>query len=350
MKTLSIYICLFSLLMSCSKDDEVLSDLNDITSFIINEQQGVINNNEIILKLDTGTDITALTPIIEHTGLTIIPAIDSPQDFTNPVIYTVVSENGNTQEFTVTVNNLGTVSGIEFITTWSAREITIPTNLDITTYNYNVDWNNDGIVDESGITGDVTHTFDTDGEHTIRITGVFPSIQFGNNNTEKEEAEKIISVDQWGTGIWLSMEEAFGECKNLEVFATDIPDLSNVSSLFAMFIAASSVNPDVSKWDTSNITNLSGMFFSASLANPDISNWNISKVDDAGLMFKGASLSTENYDKLLISFANQTRLNDVSFGANDTAFCSDEANVARSILINESNWRISDDNRDATCL
>ncbi|WP_299312279.1 BspA family leucine-rich repeat surface protein [uncultured Aquimarina sp.] len=349
MKALSIYICLFLLCISCSNDDDgqVLSDLNEITSFSINEQQGTIDSNTITLEFDTGTDITALTPFIEHTGLTIVPAIGSVQDFTNPVVYTVVAENGDTQEFTITINvSLGTASGIEFITTWSASEITIPTNPEFT-YNYNVDWNNDGVVDESGITGDITHTFDINEEHTIRITGIFPAIQF--DNIPLDESDKIISVDQWGTGIWLSMDAAFADCSNLEVLATDIPDLSNVSSLFGMFVAARLANPDVSNWDTGNVTNLAGMFFSASLANPDISNWNISKVTDAGLMFNGSALSTENYDKLLISFANQTRQNDVSFGANDTAFCSDEAAAARATLIGESNWTIRDDGRDVQC-
>ena len=350
MKALSIYVCLFLLCISCSNDDdgEVLSDLNDITSFSINEQQGTIDNNTITLEFDTGTDITALTPLIEHTGLTVVPALGSAQDFTNPVVYTVVAENGNTQEFVVTVNvALGTASGIEFITTWSAKEITIPTDPELT-YNYNVDWDNDGIVDESGITGDVTHTFDTDGEHTIRITGTFPSIQF-DNSTDEANKNKIISVDQWGTGVWLSMARSFIDCINLKVPATDIPDLSNVSNLSLMFLGASIVNPDVSNWDISNVTNLAGMFFLASLANPDISNWNISKVTDAGLMFNGSALSTENYDKLLINFANQTRQNDVSFGANDTTFCSDEATDARATLISESNWSILDDGRDAQC-
>ncbi len=351
---------------------------NEITSFSINEQQGTIDNNMITLELDTGTDITALTPVIEHTGVSIAPENGSVQDFTNPVVYTVVAENGNTQEFTVTVSvGLGTASGIEFITTWSAGEITIPTNSAFT-YNYNVDWDNDGVVDESGITGDVTHTFDADEEHTIRITGTFPSIQFDNStNTGQGEANKIISVDQWGTGTWLSMDRAFKDCTNLKVLATDIPDLSSVTDLSFMFAGAFIVNPDVSNWDISNVTNLTGMFTSASLANPDvskwdtgnvtrltlmfafaplanpdISNWNISKVTRAGSMFSSDSaLSTENYDKLLISFANQTRQIDVPFDAPGTTFCSDEAAAARATLIdmNGSNWDISDGGRDVGC-
>ncbi|KZS39949.1 hypothetical protein AWE51_09920 [Aquimarina aggregata] len=351
------------------------SDLNEITSFSINEEQGTIDNNTITLEFDTGTDITALIPVIEHTGLTIVPAVGLAQDFTNPLVYTVVAENGDTQEFTVNVTvRLGTASGIEFITTWSAKEITIPTNPALT-YNYNVDWDNDGVVDESGINGDITHSFDVDKEHTIRITGTFPSIQFDNaTNTGDDGAKKIISVDQWGTGTWLSMEKSFAECTNLKVPATDVPDLSNVSSLGFMFIGASIANPDVSNWDISNVTNLVGMFSSARLANPDvskwdtsnvtemfgmflfassanpdISNWNISNVTDAGSMFSSSAFSTENYDKLLISFANQTRQNDVDFAVSRTTFCSDEAAVARATLISESNWDIRDGGRDPQC-
>ncbi|WP_025741324.1 BspA family leucine-rich repeat surface protein [Aquimarina pacifica] len=454
MKTLSLYFCLFLLLISCSNDDDgrVLSDLNTILSFSINEQQGLINNNEIVLELDIGTDISALAPIIEHTGASIVPANEVAQDFTNPVVYTVVAENGDTQEFIVTVtvaepsnfnditsfsineqqgvinnneitllldtgtditalapviehsgvsiapeNGLeqdftepvvytvvaengdtqefivtvtissGTASGTEFITTWSTNEITIPTNKEFT-YMYDVDWDNDGIVDESGIQGDVTHVFDTNEEHTIRITGVFPSIQFGGDSNGEDHANKIISVDQWGTGVWLSMANAFEFCEKLVILATDVPDLSSVTDLSSMFTDAFIVNPDISNWDTSNVTNMSfmfagaklanpdvsgwdtgklvqltAMFLGAELANPDISTWDISNVTNANAMFNDSALSTENYDKLLISFANQTRQNDVDFSANTTKYCSDEAQAARAVLIDDSNWDITDD-------
>ncbi len=83
MKPLSIYICLFLLCISCSNDDDgqVLSDLNEITSFSINEQQGTIDNNIITLELNTVTDITALIPVIEHNGVSIAPANGVTQDF-----------------------------------------------------------------------------------------------------------------------------------------------------------------------------------------------------------------------------------------------------------------------------
>ncbi|MBK8194343.1 MAG: hypothetical protein IPK76_14435 [Lewinellaceae bacterium] len=65
-----------------------------------------------------------------------------------------------------------------FITTWktdnpgasNSTSITIPTTG--SGYNYEVDWDNDGVYDQSGITGNVTHDFGTAGTYTIRIRGV----------------------------------------------------------------------------------------------------------------------------------------------------------------------------------
>ncbi|MCG8579787.1 MAG: hypothetical protein MI866_07725, partial [Bacteroidales bacterium] len=100
----------------------------------------------------------------------------------------------------------------EFITTWTTNEsgtsgsteITIPTNSSYT-YNYDVDWDNDGVFDETGLTGSVTHDFRTAGTYTIRIQGTFPAIYFNNSG----DKEKIISIDQWGTISWLDFSSAF---------------------------------------------------------------------------------------------------------------------------------------------
>ncbi len=86
-----------------------------------------------------------------------------------------------------------------FITTWktnnagtsSITSITIPTTG--IGYNYEVDWNNDGTYDQSGIAGDVTHDFGAAGSYTIRIRGAFPRIYF-NNGCDRE---KLLDVGQW---------------------------------------------------------------------------------------------------------------------------------------------------------
>ncbi len=284
--------------------------------------------------------------------------------------------------------------GSEFIITWNATEITIPTNPEFDpnkpNYNYNVDWDNDGTPDETGITGDVTHTFDTPGEHTIRISGVFPSIYCFKLSTE--EKAKLISVDQWGTGEWITMTRAFYECSNLEVLATDTPnlregaemdlmfskatkanpdvsnwDVSNVTNMRHMFSAATSANPDVSKWNVSNVTNMDNifreassanpdvsdwdvsnvvnmryMFFQATSANPDVSQWNIANVTNMHNMFVGAtSFSKASYENLLINFAGQSHQSDVILEVGDVIATSAEALAARKVLTDDG-WTIYD--------
>ena len=153
-----------------------------------------------------------------------------------------------------------TISAQNFITTWktdnpgtsSATSITIPTISG--GYNYDVDWDNDGVFDELGVTGSVTHDFLSAGNYTIQIRGNFPRIFFNNGG----DKEKILSVDQWGDGKWTSMEKAFYGCKNLEVNAADVPDLSMATSMKYMFSGAASLNQSLNSWDVSTITDMSG--------------------------------------------------------------------------------------------
>ncbi len=114
----------------------------------------------------------------------------------------------------------------EFITVWKTtsdgESITIPTNSNYT-YNYTVDWG-DGTT-TMGNTGDATHTYATAGEYDVNITGIFPAIYFNNSGDQ----DKIYEVSQWGDQQWQSMEKAFYGCINLDVTASDTPDLSDGS-------------------------------------------------------------------------------------------------------------------------
>ncbi|WP_065188567.1 BspA family leucine-rich repeat surface protein [Shewanella woodyi] len=180
---------------------------------------------------------------------------------------------------------------MHFVTTWktdnsgssNATSITIPTTG--TGYSYDVDWNNDGTFDEFGLTGSVTHDFGTAGTYSIRIRGDFPRIYFNNVG----DKEKILSVDQWGAGVWTSMQNAFYGASNLTVPATDAPVLTSVTSFRAMFRDATTMNHSIGHWDTSNITNMLDMFDGASAFNQDISSWDTSKVFTMQTMFRNAT-------------------------------------------------------------
>ena len=177
-----------------------------------------------------------------------------------------------------------------FITQWQTSSnvdghpyVTIPTHLN-ETYNYDVDWG-DGTTYTNQI-GDATHVYASSGTKTVTITGVFPRIYLNSGL----ESPKITSIDQWGTGKWTSMENAFYGAENLVMTATDSPDLSLVTSMEEMFRNALIFNGDISGWDTSNVTTMIGMFYDAKAFNQDIGGWDTSKVTGMKSMFKNASV------------------------------------------------------------
>ena len=167
----------------------------------------------------------------------------------------------------------------------SNTQFTIPTYG--SGYNYNVDCDNDGTDEATGQTADYTCNYGSAGTYTIRIkdntgskTG-FPRIYFNGVG----DRQKLLSIDQWGTGIWTSMEHAFHGCSNMQGNFSDIPNLSNVTKMNSMFTSASVFNWNINTWDTSNVTDMSSMFAFASAFNQDISSWNTSNVTNMSYMF-----------------------------------------------------------------
>ena len=179
-----------------------------------------------------------------------------------------------------------------FVTTWKtdnlgnscATCITIPTVGG--GYDYEVDWDNDGTYDESGIAGEVTHDFGEIGTYTIAIRGEFPRIAFDNI----DEGMKLLSVDQWGDIQWLTMSRAFAGCENMTIAATDAPDLSSVTSLGDAFAGCRSMDGSLSNWDVAGVENFSSMLMSCTSYNEDIGSWDVSSATDMSSMFSGAVL------------------------------------------------------------
>ena len=158
-------------------------------------------------------------------------------------------------------------------------------------YNYNVDCDNDGLDEATAQTGNYTCSYTSAGTYTIRIkdnsgagTG-FPRIYFNNGG----DKAKLLTIEQWGSGHWTSMESAFYGCSNLAGQASDAPDLSNVTVMYNMFNGASVFNQDIGGWDTSNVTYMASMFYGASSFNQDIGSWDTGAVTSTGAMFYGAS-------------------------------------------------------------
>ena len=103
------------------------SDEKAITAFRIGNFPGTINETEhtIAVTLPSGTSVTSLTPAITVSPkASVSPTSGSAKDFTSPVIYTVTSENGLQQDYTVTVTvTSATPSSAKAITAFSINSI-----------------------------------------------------------------------------------------------------------------------------------------------------------------------------------------------------------------------------------
>jgi len=105
----------------------------------------------------------------------------------------------------------------------------------------------------------------------------------------------LLEVSQWGDVAWESLENAFVGA-NIDVSATDLPDLSNCTSLKNMFAGNFNFNSafNINFWDISNVTDLSGMFKSCASFNQALSLWNTSNVTDMSEMFEEARSFNQN--------------------------------------------------------
>ncbi|WP_420401694.1 BspA family leucine-rich repeat surface protein [Flagellimonas sp.] len=218
-----------------------------------------------------------------------------------------------------------------FITTWKTdnpgfsndNQITIPVNPGDSphNYNYNVDWG-DGTF-STGVRTSITHNYSEPGVYSVSITGDFPRIYFNFNAGDRN---KIIEVNQWGDIEWPFMGSgsfAFAGCENLDVVATDVPDLSNVTSLKSMFNGCKSLvgNESFNNWDVSNVIVMEFMFYGASSFNQDIGNWNMASARDVSSMFEFASSFNQNLNGWDVS-----NVVDMSFMFNGATSFNEELN------------------------
>jgi len=87
----------------------------------------------------------------------------------------------------------------QFVTTLKTNNAEHPNKNSVTIptigsgYLYDVDWNNDGIFDQFGLRGDVTHNYGTAGTYPVTIRGMFPRIYF---NTVDDSIDKMASLDE----------------------------------------------------------------------------------------------------------------------------------------------------------
>lgn len=235
-----------------------------------------------------------------------------------------------------------------YITEWTTNNSTIKIPTQGSGYNYDITWTNlthigVGNGSASNVSGDDTITGLSNGDtYEIAITGNFPRIYFDNTG----DKEKIQKVTQWGDIEWSSMVSAFYGCSNLDLVATDTPDLSQSTSLTRMFDGCSSLdgssanwnwntgnitkmsatfrlatnfNGDIGGWDVSQVTSMWDMFSGATSFDQDLGNWEVGKVTNMAYMFYGASSFNKdlnNWDTRNVTNMNSMFKDDTSFNGN----------------------------------
>ena len=124
---------------------------------------------------------------------------------------------------TIAIDDLSATSGYYYLL------------LDSQTPNGNIfiDWGDaNGSLEIRQSSFEFEHLYTAPGTYHIRAFGEFdglisPLAYYGPGFGLPETLQ---SVDQWGTTQWRTMDQAFKGCVNLQILATDTPDLSNATS------------------------------------------------------------------------------------------------------------------------
>jgi surface protein len=187
-----------------------------------------------------------------------------------------------------------------FVSRWSTTEsggsgddqITLPL-VENGSYDFLVNWG-DGTSDQ--ITGwddpEKTHTYSQQGTYEVQIVGEISGWSFGESGDSGDnDAEKLLEVSSWGPLSFGDTEGQFVGAANLEITASDTPDLSGTSSLSDAFYNATNFtsSPSIGDWDVSSVTDMSGMFYNAGTFNQDIGSWDVSDVTNMSAMFRDAA-------------------------------------------------------------
>jgi len=171
----------------------------------------------------------------------------------------------------------------------TSTQIKFPTYYVSGTYDYTIDWG-DGTSSEitSYDDADLVHEYTTAGTYTVVVDGDLIGFGFGSTGRDNY---KLVDVLQWGDVQLAPDGRQFYYAGSLTSFsATDILDTSNVTSAYYMFGSAISFNDSsIGSWDMSNVTTMLAMFFGDTLFNGAIGSWDTSSVTEMSSIFYNAS-------------------------------------------------------------
>jgi len=116
----------------------------------------------------------------------------------------------------------------------NAKSFLIPTTRgdagNINFYTYRIDWGDGN--SNLGVTGDIEHTYETDGIYIVKIYGIFPNFYFNNRG----DCKRLIEVVSWGNiDFSLTQTASFFGCSNLIKIASKGIWFNKITSAHSMF-------------------------------------------------------------------------------------------------------------------
>lgn len=150
-------------------------------------------------------------------------------------------------------------------------------------YACTVDWGDGSSTSHSGTPGNITKVYAASGIYQIEISGIFPQIYFNGGG----DRLKLMSINNWGTGVWRNMNNAFYGCSNMIGTYTDSPDTSAVTTMSDMFRDCIVFNQPVN-FNTILVNTMFGMFRNCTAFNQPV-NFNTSLVTMMSYMFYGCT-------------------------------------------------------------
>ena len=233
-------------------------------------------------------------------------------------------------------------------------------------YDFTVDWG-DGSSDHITAWDDAASEHDytgLDDTFIVTITGTMEGWSFYE---EPYSNNANMNIAQWGNVGFRELSDAFYECPNLSISATDAPNLSQITSLLSFFESTNFVTADFTAWDVSGIEDFDRMFYDTKFNNDTINSWDVgsgiyfetmffnsdfnqdlsawtpTKSTTFENMFMMTSMSVANYDLLLNAWSLLTFDNSGLLFWFDQNYTIATSQAARDILTNAPNsWTITD--------
>ncbi len=210
------------------------------------------SNHTVSLTVPYGTNISALSPSIEYTGVAVSPASGVAQNFSNPVTYTVTSVDGTTQNYTVSVAvaaertkqiTLFEFRGLDPVVAGSINEssstvsLKVPYGTNITSLSPTIVYTGSSVSPASGsaqnFSNPIIYTvYDSDGitkNYTVMVT------------VAENPAKQItgFSFNNLRNAVSGSIDE------NNKAISLTVPNGTNISSLTPNIVTTgASINPD----------------------------------------------------------------------------------------------------------